>query len=404
MGNKKGNIIGGAALITGSCVGAGALGLPVVTGLCGFFPSLFFLFFMSGFMMISSFLLVEALSWFPEQEKINLPFLVSQTMGPVGVAFCWGSYLFLFYSLLIAYIDGIGAHISNISYTYLKMNLPSCLGSLFFVLLFGGIIYFGIKPIDIVNRILIVIKICVFLVLVGFVFPFIHLQHLANLHLKYALIALPILVVSFGFQNVIPTLFYYLGKDVKRTQKSIFLGVICTFCIYLLWQITAIGSIPFKGPGGLLESYNAGIDAALALSKITKMKSIQYSSSLLAFFAILTSFLAQSISLVHFLSDGFKIKESKMNKENLWICLLVLVPSTLFAMANPGIFYLALQFAGGICAVFLFGILPSIMIWIGRYKMHLVSNYSVAGEEKLLIGVLVISSTILVYQIANFMM
>ena len=37
---KKGSVIGGMLLITGSCVGAGMLGLPIVTGLVGFFPSL----------------------------------------------------------------------------------------------------------------------------------------------------------------------------------------------------------------------------------------------------------------------------------------------------------------------------------------------------------------------------
>ena len=37
---KEGSVIGGILLIAGSCIGAGMLGLPILTGLVGFFPSL----------------------------------------------------------------------------------------------------------------------------------------------------------------------------------------------------------------------------------------------------------------------------------------------------------------------------------------------------------------------------
>lgn len=42
--DKKGpSVLGGALLVTGSCVGAGMLGLPIMTGLVGFFLHLFYL-------------------------------------------------------------------------------------------------------------------------------------------------------------------------------------------------------------------------------------------------------------------------------------------------------------------------------------------------------------------------
>lgn len=40
MNEKRGSVLGGMLLIAGSCIGAGMLGLPIVTGLSGFFPSL----------------------------------------------------------------------------------------------------------------------------------------------------------------------------------------------------------------------------------------------------------------------------------------------------------------------------------------------------------------------------
>jgi tyrosine-specific transport protein len=44
--NKPGSIFGGVLLIAGSCIGAGMLGLPIITGIAGFFPSLLMFFFL----------------------------------------------------------------------------------------------------------------------------------------------------------------------------------------------------------------------------------------------------------------------------------------------------------------------------------------------------------------------
>ena len=37
---KEGSVFGGMLLIAGSCIGSGMLGIPIVTGVAGFFPSL----------------------------------------------------------------------------------------------------------------------------------------------------------------------------------------------------------------------------------------------------------------------------------------------------------------------------------------------------------------------------
>jgi tyrosine-specific transport protein len=122
-------------------------------------------------------------------------------------------------------------------------------------------------------------------------------------------------------------------------------------------------------------------------------------AQILAFFAILTSFLAQTLSIVHFLSDGLKIPHK--DKENIWICLTTLIPPLIFATLYPTIFYKALNFAGGICAVILFGLFPVLMIWRGRYKMHMTSNYTVYGGKKLLILIFAIALSIFIYQVTQ---
>lgn len=67
MSHKTGSLLGGTLLITGSCVGAGMLGLPILTGLSGFAPSLVMFVLVWLFMTITGLLLVEANGWFSKK-------------------------------------------------------------------------------------------------------------------------------------------------------------------------------------------------------------------------------------------------------------------------------------------------------------------------------------------------
>jgi tyrosine-specific transport protein len=167
--------------------------------------------------------------------------------------------------------------------------------------------------------------------------------------------------------------------------------------VYIFWEIVSLGILPIEGPTGILASYKQDIGAAQALRSYLGSNSLGIFAEILAFFAILTSFLAQSLSLVHFLRDGLSIKPSK--KEPISMCLLALVPPTIFSMIFPELFFKALNFAGGFCAVILFGVFPSLMIWRGRYKHQIPARYTIRGGQPFLIGILVFSVAIVVYQL-----
>ena len=84
------------------------LGLPIVTGIAGFFPSLVMFLVAWLFMTTTALLLLEALSWF--NKPVNLLSIVEYTLGRVGKVVCWILYLFLFYALLVAYMSTSGNH------------------------------------------------------------------------------------------------------------------------------------------------------------------------------------------------------------------------------------------------------------------------------------------------------
>ena len=70
MSESKGSVLGGMLLIAGSCIGAGMLGLPIVTGISGFLPSLALFFCGWLFMTATALLLVEVNGWFSRQVNL----------------------------------------------------------------------------------------------------------------------------------------------------------------------------------------------------------------------------------------------------------------------------------------------------------------------------------------------
>lgn len=372
-----GSVPGGMLLIAGSCIGAGMLALPILTGLAGFFPSLSMLLISWAFMVFTGLLLIEVNGWFSKQ--VNLVSMSQEALGQKGRWTAWFSYLFLFYSLLIAYIAASGSIFSAILNSLIHISIPSWAASLFFTALFGWIVYLGTRPVDLVNRGLMIGLIITYLGMIALGISRIDPQLLLHSAPKYTFLSLPVLVVSFGFQNMIPSLTAYMKGDLKRVRLTIIGGSLITLLIYLIWSLLVLGVVPFEGPNGIQDSYEKGEEATIALRAALGSTWISHFAQGFAFFAIITSFLAQGLTLTHFLADGLKVPPLRKNLR--WLCLLALVPPLFFALYNPQIFFRALSFAGGICAMILFGILPIRMTWIGRYRRKHTSDYHVSGGK-----------------------
>jgi tyrosine-specific transport protein len=120
----------------------------------------------------------------------------------------------------------------------------------------------------------------------------------------------------------------------------------------------------------------------------------------MAFFAILTSFLAQGLTVVHFLADGLKLK-NKGTRENPLLCLLAFLPPLVFAFLEPGIFFKALNFAGGVCAIVIFGFFPTLMAYKGRYIMGKKGAYQLFGGKTLIILLFLFALFVFFYQLSQ---
>lgn len=361
---KEGSVFGGILLIAGSCIGAGMLALPVVTGIGGFVPSIFMFVFTWLFMTTTGLLLLEAnlaLGY-----DLSLISIAEKTLGGIGKLLCWLLFVFLFYSLNVAYISASGGVLQAVAADLWGWMIPSWFGSALFTVLFAIILFIGTRSVDYFNRLLMAGLIITYFVLVFLGSFYVNKELLTTRNWLYSFAAVPVMIVSFGFHNMIPSIAQYLKGDLKRLRITVIIGSAIPLVVYLVWEAVLLGIIPLQGRTGLLHALDQGQAATEALYGVVGHSWINTVALCFTLFAITTSFLAQSLSLVDFLADGLKIPKVRMGR--VLLILLTLIPPLVFAFIYPGVFIHALNLAGGFSAVILFGVMPVLMVWALRYR------------------------------------
>lgn len=391
---SKGRLLSAAFLISGTCVGGGMLALPVETSQMGFFPSLVTMALTWAFMTISGLLLVEANLWMPEGAHIMT--MAAHLLGKIGKWLCVALYLFMAYASLIAYNSGGAVILIRGIKTFFGTNTTYGYGCLLFGLLFGVLIYLGTKKVSRINVLLMAGMILSYVGLVGFGFKEVSIHRLLQQQWSFLGRAFPLLLATFSYQMIIPTLSPYLRRDPKSLRFAILLGTTIPFCAYAIWQWIVLGSVPLEGSGGLHEAFTKGQAATEALYAIVSNAYFITLAESFAFFALVTSYLGIALGLFDFLRDGLKIQQQTLHK--LSMGTLVVFPVIFFATVFPNAFVLALEVSGGFGDGLLSGIIPALMVWIGRYRKNLTGSYKVAGGKGLLIAIFLCSSYVLVIQ------
>jgi tyrosine-specific transport protein len=385
---KKGNLLGGVLLIAGCCIGAGMLGLPVLSALAGFVPSVFTFLICWLFMVTTGLLLLEVNSWF--SEEVSIVTMAEKTLGPIGKAVSWLVFLFLFYSIMVAYVAASGSLVTDFIERFTSLYVHNWVGSLIFCLLFGLLIYLGTGAVDQFNRFLMLGLIIAYVCLVVMGAGHVDTSLLRHQDWKATTVVVPAVIISFGFHNLIPSLKTYFNGHLRPLKWAIVIGSAIPLLIYLIWEWLILGIVPLEEFRGAL---NQGEMATQALKAAVGSSWILDVAEVFAFFAIITSFLSVALSFVDFLADGLSIEKSPKGK--VLLNAFVLLPPFIFALFYPSIFLMALNYAGGFGAVILFGVLPALMVWKGRYQQHMNFPEIVPGGKPVLLTVMSIAVAIM---------
>lgn len=226
-------------------------------------------------------------------------------------------------------------------------------------MLLGGLCAFGSQRIiGAVNGVLVLGIIISFIVLVVVASGDLKWEALLRANFEAAPQSIPIIALSFVYQNVVPVLCTNLEGNLSKVRTAIVLGSAIPLGLFLVWNAVILGTLP-----GLGAESNRVFDPLQQLRSTNGIVGpIVDTFSLLA---IATSYIGFVLGLSDFLADLLKLP-SGQNSPLPYI--LTLVPPLILSLLDPEIFFKALDFAGTYGVLVLFGILPAAMSWSDRYS------------------------------------
>ncbi|XP_057802143.1 uncharacterized protein LOC131017399 isoform X3 [Salvia miltiorrhiza] len=302
---EPGSLSSSIFLVAGTTIGAGILAIPAVTQESGFLASAVTCILCWIFMVITGLLIAEVnVSTMRELGTggVSLVSMAMRTLGNVGVQVaCW-SYIFIHYALLVAYVARSSEILTNF------LGIPIWETATLFSMIFGGLCYFGSQGIiGAVNGALVISIIASFVALVVVASGDLHWDFLLKANLEAAPRSIPIIALSFVYQNVVPVLCTNLEGNLSKPIVDVF-----------------------------------------------------------SVLAIATSYIGFVLGLSDFLADLLKLPGGE-NRALPYV--LTLVPPLILSLLDPEIFFKALDFAGTYGVLVLFGVLPAAMSWSDRYSV-----------------------------------
>lgn len=354
MNNK--HILMIALLVTGNLIGAGILGMPITTGIAGFWPSMTMMVLFSIGMFFSAFVLANEANE-TQNDTFNYPSLYEKYLGTTGKWVAIIANLVILYGLLIGYLAGGSKIIVGI------LNIPTVYEPLVLLLLFLSFTSIAISGMSIIkkyNTVLMLSLWIAFFVLVFMGLDGVDTEHFSHTDWGYLPMAVPMIVTGFHFHNIIPT----LCRDSKWDNsiwKPIAIGMAIGFVMNTIWIAVGIGVSPEFGNVSLNEARISGIPVTVEMSNVLQSKAFSLIGMVFAIIAITTSYVANGMGLKDF-SDDFL--QNTLNIHNKWAVLSVaFIPPLIVSYLFADIFLKAINVAGGIGIVLLFGVLPSIIFY-----------------------------------------
>ena len=424
-----GTLLGAITLVAGTTIGAGILALPAKTFPAGFGPSALTLLGCWVYMSSSGLLLAEvnvntlcAL----EKDAVSIDSMAEATLGEAGARISGAAYVFIHYALLIAYmLQGGQLLLEYLDMSGVAPGLPTPVGPSLFAALAGGAVFAGSeRQIESGNNLLFGGVLVSFFALLALGVPNVDLANLARADVPAVVPAVPVMVLSLVFHNVVPTICYQLGCDLNRIRTAILVGSAIPTLMFILWNLVILGSVPPEAAEAAKQAAAAAQAAGTSVSDIfdplqgLRASGDAFGQVVRAFslLAIVTSFIGFVLGLNDYFADllagplgidataapssdaaattaaggggggaggggkdasgaddaqGSSSSSSSaarftpLQRAALFSCSLL--PPLGVALYDPSLFFAALDNAGTFGILTLFGMVPAAMAWESRY-------------------------------------
>ncbi|KAL7521619.1 hypothetical protein ACHAWX_007465 [Stephanocyclus meneghinianus] len=380
---EEGSVVGASLLFAGTAIGAGMLALPAETMAAGFIPTIFGLILCCIFTYVTSIIVLEAV-WLVSCDKSydgtenkgdggGFLSIAGKAMGVPGEIITAVLFWFLLTAIIVAYTAEGGQLLSSVLKEVSSIRVAPAVGSVVFASFFATLAIYGTSKVDAINRVFVLGLVGSFLALVSIGLPLVETSNLLD-RSDWAAVyptVISIGILSFGAQNVVPTLFRYLNNSPDRTRQAVLYGTLIPLVFYTIWEVVFIGIIDY--------SATTNIDKMEVITVLgeTGGKIVTGFVEVFSLCAIGSSMAGASVSLVDFFEDATVMLTSEVKttpttssylgksesmKRRLFAAAIALGPPVILASAFPDIFLIALEEAGLLGGVSLYGLLPALSI------------------------------------------
>ena len=362
------NLFRASALLCGTVIGAGVLGIPYVIAQAGFLTGLLTILILGTAILFLNLFLGEIVLRTPGNHQ--LPGYAEKYLGKWGKRIMLLSMFAGIYGALIAYLIGEGTTLSAI------FGFTPMVFSLIFFVIASIIVFIGLKAIT--KSELIFSTIVLLLVLIISAFAIFsgnfNLENLSTFSLSNLLIPYGVILFAFVGAAAIPEMKQCLIRDRTKLKKAIIVGSGIPIIFYLIFALATVG----------VTGINTTEVATIGLGE-TLGNSVVIFGNLFAVFAMFTSFLTLALAMKQIYMYDYKIKHL------LAWALTVFVPLLVFLIGAKSfikVIGITGAFAGGID-----GVLLVLMFWQARKRGERQPEYKLG--KKHLIGLLLVLNFII---------
>lgn len=327
----------GLAILIGTLVGAGVLGLPYAASKVGLFPSIGILFGIMLFMLFTAFIVLKQSV---EMSGAQMSTIAHKTLGKAGGWTMYLSIMIMGFGAFLAYISGMGSIFTNL------FGINEIIGAIIFWIFASTVIYFGLEASGKTELVMNLVLLALFIGVTIMLLPHAKVQNALYVNLGGIFSMIGVVIFAFGFHTVIPDVYRGLGS-YEKTKKVIVLAFLIPTIIYAVFMVIFLMTFgkntPQVATQGLKSIYNEiGNLVGNALPLI----------------AITTSYIGLGIAQQSNSKEFLNLKKSVA-----WA--LTVTPPLVIYLAGVRNFADVLSFAGNTGNMMAFIVLP-ILIWIIR--------------------------------------
>ncbi len=298
------------AILIGTIIGAGILGIPYVVYKAGFWTGMLMIAALGiALMMLHLYLGEIALR---TKKRHELTGYAEKYIGPWGKKLMFLAMLVGNYGALTAYIIGVGATLKAI------LGGQEIFYSLAFFILAAVIVYMGLKAVGNSEFYMQMVILLIILGISAYAVTLVIPENLQGFDLMKVFIPYGTIFFAFIGTAAIPEVREMLRKEAKLMKKAVFIGTLIPIIIYAIFTIVVVGVV-----GNSFDYLHANERiATVALGQVLG-QNINILANIFAIFTMSTSFLTIGLAMKWVYQYDYKIK-----KQTAW-AITVFLPLVL---------------------------------------------------------------------------